>query len=135
MPSFKAYEKTCEICGGTFTAHRSDTRRCPNCRVNGTQKMMQRHRSEVKMAKCKQIEREKAQKEEPHHCKFCGAICIRKFCRDCYRKGFNYVYSVTGRTNGWDKKQRVVGAPLQREAPSQSIPKRSAHGTLLEGLK
>ena len=41
-------------------------------------------------------------------CPFCGKMFKtkapgKKFCDKCVKNGFNWVYEVTGRTNGWNK--------------------------------
>ena len=43
-------------------------------------------------------------------CCFCGRPCREsaKFCASCIRDGFDAVYELTGKTNGWDRKVRTV---------------------------
>ena len=47
-------------------------------------------------------------------CPFCGNQIKGDgaFCQRCFSQGFNHIYEVTGRTNGWDRPKphyRVVG--------------------------
>jgi hypothetical protein len=43
-------------------------------------------------------------------CRFCGRNVHdgSLFCPSCMRDGFNEVYAVTGRTNGWDRKEGII---------------------------
>lgn len=41
------------------------------------------------------------------HCKFCGKLTtIGDFCRNCKNEGFDNVFRLTGRSNGWDRVKR-----------------------------
>lgn len=47
---------------------------------------------------------------QPGRCPFCGRAVKgnARFCASCVRDGFSTVYELTGRTNGWDRRKRVV---------------------------
>lgn len=51
----------------------------------------------------------KSQQTFEKQCPFCGKHFKTKeknrgFCERCITNGFHWVYQVTGRTNGWDKR-------------------------------
>ena len=51
----------------------------------------------------------KSQQKFEKQCPFCGKHFKtneenRGFCERCITNGFHWVYEVTGRTNGWDKR-------------------------------
>lgn len=40
-----------------------------------------------------------------HHCPYCGRMTTNEFCRQCQYDGFDAVYDLTGRSNGWNRKK------------------------------
>ena len=52
----------------------------------------------------------KAHSVRKYRCKFCGAkIFAEGFCEKCKREGFDDVYEVTHRSNGWEKRLVKTG--------------------------
>lgn len=51
-------------------------------------------------------ERKRKKMADVRRCKFCGKIAYgQDFCRSCTRDGFNHVYMMTGRSNGWERRE------------------------------
>lgn len=90
MKAKQSYTKVCPVCGETFTAWRSDTTFCPKC-------------NNWKAKKYKRSQRKK-EDGEVTRCIFCGHPTRGRFCKACRDQGFDDVYEVTGRSNGWDRR-------------------------------
>lgn len=116
----RAETRTCE-CGQTFQALVNHARFCPECsaarkqirsRVNGRVRLgiIGRDKAEAMFAaEWKQhLAKIRAwRKKGAHHCRYCGKPTRPNatFCSRCVRDGFDNLYTVTGRTNVWDRKK------------------------------
>lgn len=114
---------TCAKCGKTFVALRKHDL-CQVCNAE-KRKAYQRsyvrkenrerpvvQKSEKKKDKADKSVEKKAEKKLTH-CKFCGKLTTNgDFCRNCKNEGFDNVYIVTGRSNGWDK-QRITKTKIK----------------------
>jgi len=48
-------------------------------------------------------------------CKFCGKPAYGEdFCAYCRREGFDNVYMVTGRSNGWERREAALARPKRK---------------------
>ena len=115
----------CLDCGITFTAY-GHADRCDPCRKRHRKEYQRKYiRPSRRKARRDREERRKAglaglgplkgvsAQTSPAvtgRCRFCGKPVFNgaSFCARCMREGFNEVYAVTGRTNGWD---RGLGIP------------------------
>lgn len=117
--------RKCMDCGVVFTAF-GHADRCDSCRRIHLKEYQRKY---IRPSRRKaRLEREQRRNAElgalapasagmsvlggPAHavdvgrCRFCGRE-VRNgvlFCARCMREGFNEVYAVTGRSNGWDRK-------------------------------
>lgn len=110
----------CEKCGESFVAYHKRSL-CPECYAKARKEYLRdyaRRRAGKAAAKDGGKPSAAAQEAEataapsaktagePTRCLFCGAVLLKggQFCKTCLREGFNNVYEVTGRSNGWDRK-------------------------------
>ena len=118
-----AAKRVCDICGVELKS--SFAKRCSDChRVVGKMKSRLYERKKktgepysfaeaIEMARVKVAEEAAREREEDEknggagrpRCKYCGSTRHVKesgFCRSCIRDGFDSVYRITHRSNGWD---------------------------------
>lgn len=116
-------------CGHTFATTSPNGHYCENCR-RLRMRIMLRHHNRVRsgserrdqlpelierdyqvaigqaQAKAKSGTRKRAKTVPQTRCKFCGhtAKAGQEFCADCIHDGYDAVYALTGRSNGWDRR-------------------------------
>lgn len=105
----------CTKCGITFIAfHKREL--CDTCR-KAMRVEYQKEYSQKRYAKRRQAQPEairrgrppkkKNMKKELKRCKYCGTYSSGEFCKACMTEGWDSVYAFTGRSNGWDKQEKV----------------------------
>lgn len=124
MKKQAVFNFACDICGVELKS--SFAKRCSDChRVVGKMKARLYERKKktgepysfaeaIEMARAEVAENAAREREEEAenggadrpHCKYCGSTRHVKesgFCRSCIRDGFDSVYRITHRSNGWDR--------------------------------
>ena len=119
----------CMDCGIEFKAF-GHADRCDSCRrihlkeyqrkyIRPSRRKARREREERKKAEMASLSpiadvtpvvRKQTRAAVTGRCRFCGNGVHNGslFCPRCMREGFNEVYAVTGRTNGWDRREGIV---------------------------
>ena len=105
-------------CGEVFESSSPNAKRCLSCSMI----FKRMYNKYVKSTKSSQIAMKLATEEydsrlhdgtltsiEKHkpfvRCKYCGRPTKRDFCPNCVSEGFDQVYLITGRSNGWNRVQ------------------------------
>lgn len=116
---------TCEACGEEFLARTHHVRFCERCRkaiskiygrINRTVEKERRMDVAVDMRKqelARVVERKKKRESgEKRRCLYCGSTWNAEsgFCTTCRRSGLDDVYKVTGRSNGWERREAAKKA-------------------------
>lgn len=106
-------EKKCDVCGCVFETRSRHARFCPSCRrrVNSARGALKWKGMPSAIEDCVRHARAKLAEraDVPNggtvvHCKFCGTLTAHKsgFCSYCTHAGYDDVYAVTGKSNGWE---------------------------------
>lgn len=119
-----AAKHVCEICGVELKSVLAV--RCSHCKrvVDAMKSRLYKRQKKtgtpysfaeaIEMARAKVAEEEAREREEDEknggagrpRCKYCGSkrhVKESGFCRSCIRDGFDSVYRITHRSNGWDR--------------------------------
>lgn len=111
--------RTCMDCGVKFKAF-GHADRCDPCRQKHLKEYQRKYirpaRKKAEIAALAPIAdvspavKNRAPVAVTGRCRFCGKGVHNGglFCPSCMRDGFDAVYAVTGRTNGWDRKEGII---------------------------
>lgn len=95
------YSLKCQFptCGRVFMASRKHARLCPECTRKGRWTSLARHLASIG--------------NHAKRCLYCGKKILGNldFCDHCRMEGYDELYSVTHRSNGWDAR------PMEKVTP------------------
>lgn len=109
------HSKNCDVCGAFFDPTNNAQRHCPECaiKIKVVRARLYGRGIRIKGAALMKMIFDEIRSgihdfDEIVRCKFCGGTNdVRQsgFCRTCLANGFDHVYEMTGKSNGWDRKR------------------------------